>query len=198
MSHPILSLMNSFNKTESAVFNFWILYFQRIPFSNSLRSQLLSLCRVMALESLLFIDLVLLYSHFLVFRGCWIHNFLDSRVALNPGLGGVSHLPFSLMNRLNKTESAVFNFWILYSKGSPFQIIRIYHEFVDRIDNSVPRVTAWHHEALPSDAKQRPEGQICLSCPRTHDRFFFLHTLGASVLINPVLPLNTLHLRLPS
>ena len=34
-------------------------------------------------------------------------------------------------------------------------IIRIYHEFVDRmIDNSVPRVTAWHHEALPSDAKQ--------------------------------------------
>ena len=33
-------------------------------------------------------------------------------------------------------------------------IIRIYREFVDRKDNSVPRVTAWHHEALPSDAKQ--------------------------------------------
>ena len=32
--------------------------------------------------------------------------------------------------------------------------IRIYHEVVDRIDNSVSRVTAWHHEALPSDAKQ--------------------------------------------
>ena len=32
--------------------------------------------------------------------------------------------------------------------------IRIYHEFVDRIHKSVPRVTAWHHEALPSDAKQ--------------------------------------------
>ena len=32
--------------------------------------------------------------------------------------------------------------------------IRIYHEFVDRIDNSIPRVTAWHHEALPSDPKQ--------------------------------------------
>ena len=31
--------------------------------------------------------------------------------------------------------------------------IRIYHEFVDRIDKSVPRVTAWHNEALPSDAK---------------------------------------------
>ena len=25
--------------------------------------------------------------------------------------------------------------------------IRIYHEFVDRIDKSVPRVTFWHHEA---------------------------------------------------
>ena len=31
---------------------------------------------------------------------------------------------------------------------------RCYHEFVDIIDNSVPRVTAWHHEALSSDAKQ--------------------------------------------
>ena len=29
--------------------------------------------------------------------------------------------------------------------------IRIYHDFVDRIENSVPSVTAWHHEALPSE-----------------------------------------------
>ena len=33
---------------------------------------------------------------------------------------------------------------------------RIYHEFVDRIDNSVTRVTVWHHAAPP-------ERQICLS-----------------------------------
>ena len=32
--------------------------------------------------------------------------------------------------------------------------IRIYHEFVNRIDTSVPSVTAWHHEALPCDANQ--------------------------------------------
>ena len=34
--------------------------------------------------------------------------------------------------------------------------IRIYHEFVDRIDNSVLRVTAGHlsDKALTSDAKQ--------------------------------------------
>ena len=29
--------------------------------------------------------------------------------------------------------------------------IIIYHEFVDRIDNYVARVTVWHHKALPSD-----------------------------------------------
>ena len=34
----------------------------------------------------------------------------------------------------------------------------------------------WHHEALPTDAKQWPEGQICRSVPHTNDRFFFLHT----------------------
>ena len=33
-------------------------------------------------------------------------------------------------------------------------IIRIYHEFVDRIDKSVQRVTVRHHEAPLNDAKQ--------------------------------------------
>ena len=33
------------------------------------------------------------------------------------------------------------------SGRSLFGHIRIYHEFVDRIDNSVPRFTVWHHEA---------------------------------------------------
>ena len=68
--------------------------------------------------------------------------------------------------------------------------IRLYHKFVDRIDNSVPRVTAWHHEALPSD-NTVPKGQICLSYALTHVGFFFLHTLGASTSINQVSPLNT-------
>ena len=44
------------------------------------------------------------------------------------------------------------------------------------MDKSVTRVTLWHHEALPSDAKKRTEGQICLSVPYTNDRLFFLHT----------------------
>ena len=61
-------------------------------------------------------------------------------------------------------------------------IIRIYHEFVDRIDNSVPRVTAWFHLALSSDAKQVTRGPI-------HKHmldFLIMHTLGASALINLV------------
>ena len=31
---------------------------------------------------------------------------------------------------------------------------RIQHEFVDRIDKSVPQVTTWHHLAEPRNAKQ--------------------------------------------
>ena len=36
----------------------------------------------------------------------------------------MSLLPLSLMNRLNKTESAVFIFGCFISKGSPYQIIQ--------------------------------------------------------------------------
>ena len=35
----------------------------------------------------------------------------------------MSHLPLSLMNRLNKTESAVFKLWMLYFQSLFFQII---------------------------------------------------------------------------
>ena len=35
------------------------------------------------------------------------------------------------------------------------------------IDKSVPRVTVWHLETLPSDAKLWPEGQTCPSVPYT-------------------------------
>ena len=49
---------------------------------------------------------------------------------LNPGLGGVrdvtsaiiSHLPLSLINRPNKTESAVFKLWMLYFQRIILQI----------------------------------------------------------------------------
>ena len=34
------------------------------------------------------------------------------------------------------------------------EILKIYYEFVDRIDESVLKVTVWHHKAPPRDARQ--------------------------------------------
>ena len=52
-------------------------------------------------------------------------------------------------------SEASFSLKILYfvTEG----IIRIYNEFEERIDNSVPRVSAWHCVAPLCDANQRPE-----------------------------------------
>ena len=39
------------------------------------------------------------------------------------------------------------------------------------------RVTVWHHEAVPRDAKQWSRGtDFFVSATNNHDRFFFLHT----------------------
>ena len=59
--------------------------------------------------------------------------------------------------------------------------IRIYYEFVDRIDNSVLRVTAWYQEALPKDRFVYPIHKLILDS-------FSCILLGASTLINSVLP----------
>ena len=45
------------------------------------------------------------------------------------------------------------------------------------IETFVPRVTVRHHEACQVIPNSDPEGQIFLSTPNHHDRFFFLHTL---------------------
>ena len=57
-------------------------------------------------------------------------------------------------------------------------ILLILHGCEVRIDNSIPKVTAWHHEAVPSDAKQRSRGTESrgtefLSAPNTHMFDFF-------------------------
>ena len=80
----------------------------------------------------------------------------------------------------NKIEKKSLLFFFQFSKNwvgrvgktkneKTLALLRIYHEFKGRIDKSVPRVTVWHHEAAPSGAK--PEGQIYLSFPQTHDGF---------------------------
>ena len=80
--------MNSFNKTESAVFIFWMLHFQRIPNNKEITTSIVVPCGGPKKVSP-YINLVLLYLHFLVLWDCRIHNLFESRVALNPGLGGM-------------------------------------------------------------------------------------------------------------
>ena len=41
-----------------------------------------------------------------------------------------------------------------------FKNIRILHECEELIEKSVPRVTVWHHEAPPSDAKRDPRDRF--------------------------------------
>ena len=59
------------------------------------------------------------HLRFLVLMGCRIHNFFECRVALNSVLhvGGMRDV--ALMNRLNKTESVVFIFWMMYFQRIP-------------------------------------------------------------------------------
>ena len=53
--------------------------------------------------------------------------------------------------------------------------IIIFHGYEVGIEKICLRVTVWHHEALPRDAKQWTRGMY-LSAPNNHDRFIFLHT----------------------
>ena len=54
--------------------------------------------------------------------------------------------------------------------------IRILHWCEVRIENSVPRVTVWHHKALPSDAKQWSRGTEFSVRTKHSCLILFLHT----------------------
>ena len=54
--------------------------------------------------------------------------------------------------------------------------IRILHRYEIRIENSVPRVTVCHHEALPSDAKQWSRGTEFSVRTEHSCLILFLHT----------------------
>ena len=57
--------------------------------------------------------------HFLVLWDCRIQHLFGNRVALNPGLSGVRDVASTIisqylsMNRLSKTESAIFKLWMM-------------------------------------------------------------------------------------
>ena len=50
--------------------------------------------------------------------------------------------------------------------------IRIFDECEGRIEKSVPRITAWHHEACRVMTNIDPKGQIFLSYPHTKNGFY--------------------------
>ena len=51
---------------------------------------------------------------------------------------------------------------------------RIYHECEGRIEQSVPRIAVWHHEACRVMTNGDPEGRIFLFYPHMNNGFFFL------------------------
>ena len=72
------------------------------------------------------------------------------------------------------------------------KIIRICHDLVDRNDNSsrgsLIGITRLCRVVPNSGAKQWREGQKCLSYPRTHVGFFFLHTFEFQRFDKSILP----------
>ena len=54
--------------------------------------------------------------------------------------------------------------------------IRIYHECEGRIENAVPRITVWHHEACRVMTNGDRKGLTFLSYPHTNNGFFILLT----------------------
>ena len=58
--------------------------------------------------------------------------------------------------------------------GTPCENIRIYHEYENGIEKSVPRITVWHHEACRVITNNDPEGRIFLFHSHTNNGCFFL------------------------
>ena len=56
------------------------------------------------------------------------------------------------------------------------------------MEKSVPRITAWHHEACRVMTSSDHEGQIFLSYPHMNNGFFFLLTIEYHILCLKMLP----------
>ena len=92
--------MNRLNNTESAVFIIWMLHFQRTPFSYNLEitTSVVVPCGCSKTLPLNLFSVVIFTVHLLILWDCGIHNFLESRVALNTGLGGVVIVAYGIIS----------------------------------------------------------------------------------------------------
>ena len=95
MSHLPLSLMNRLNQTKSAVFKFWMLYFQRISFSDYLEIPIAAVVPRSVPESL---PLPRYSVVIFTFSGSLGSHLFGNRVALNPGLVGVRAIASAIMS----------------------------------------------------------------------------------------------------
>ena len=59
--------------------------------------------------------------------------------------------------------------------ASGVKTIRIYHECEGRIEQYVPNIDVWHHEACRVMTNDDPEGRIFLSYPHTNNGYFLAH-----------------------
>ena len=80
------------------------------------------------------------------------------------------------VTEVSEASVRLFVFYLSQGLVRICEIIRIYHECEGRIENSVPRITVWHHEACRLMTNGDPVGLIFLSFPHTNNRLFFLLT----------------------
>ena len=91
--------MNRLSKTESAVFKLWMLYFQRISFSDYLEITTAVDVPCGGHKKVSpYIDIVLIFLHFLVLWDCRVQHLFGSRVVLNPGIGGVRDVASTIIS----------------------------------------------------------------------------------------------------
>ena len=89
MLHLSLSLMNRLHKTESAVFELWMLYFQRISSADLSEITTSVVVPCGSRKNFPRTSIKCCYIKVSWSFGTGIHNHFERRVALNPGLGGV-------------------------------------------------------------------------------------------------------------
>ena len=82
--------------------------------------------------------------------------------------------------------------WIFSFLGEITEIIRIFHECEERTENYIRGSLFGIARLCWVVSNSDPEGQIFLPAPNSHDRFFFLRTLGSPFDFNVEVAINDL------
>ena len=126
------------HKTESAVFKLWMLYFQRIFFTDYLETTTAVVVPCGGPKNLRVHRYSVVNFTFSGLLGLWGSTRLfESRVALNPGLGGVRDVASAIISheqtQLSKSLDAVFPKDLFYRLFKEFIWIYIWHQPIDHL-----------------------------------------------------------------